>query len=208
MGDQAHWDDVYAARPDAALTWFEDRPDLSMRFVGPLLGPDSRIVDVGGGASRMVDALLASGVAQVVVLDLSEAALAVSRTRLGNRADAVTWVVADVTQWQPPLQFDIWHDRAVFHFLTDPEDRVAYVATMLAGLAPGGHALIATFAEDGPKRCSELPVARYSPDALAVELGHLSDGALCPVSSARHEHVTPKGNRQRFQYSLFRRRET
>ncbi|MCC5974323.1 MAG: class I SAM-dependent methyltransferase [Rubellimicrobium sp.] len=205
MSDQVHWDDVYGARPDAALTWFEDRPDLSMSMIGPLLGPDSRVVDIGGGASRLVDAVLAAGVAQICVLDLSGAALAVSRARLGDRSDQVTWIVADVTRWTPPTRFDVWHDRAVFHFLTEPADRAAYVATLLAALAPAGHALIATFAEDGPERCSGLPVVRYTPDALAAEVGHLSDGALAPVSWARHTHVTPKGNRQNFQYSLLRR---
>jgi len=197
-----HWDGVYGARAENALTWFEDAPEISidmMRHGG--LRPGARVVDVGGGASRLVDALLDEGIANPTVLDLSAEALKVSKDRLGARASDVDWVVADVTQWQPTTRFDIWHDRAVFHFLTEPKDRVAYVQTLTNALKPGGVASIGTFALDGPETCSNLPVQRYSPETLAEALGP----AFELVKSCAHIHLTPKGNTQSFSFCVFRR---
>jgi 2-polyprenyl-3-methyl-5-hydroxy-6-metoxy-1,4-benzoquinol methylase len=155
------------------------------------------IIDVGGGASRLVDALLDQGFRQVTVLDISPEALACTRERLGELAKHVNWTAADVTRWTPPGAFDIWHDRAVFHFLVGAEERRAYKDTLATALPPGGQAIIGTFASNGPERCSGLPVARYEPEALATELG----SAFRLVESTHEDHLTPRGKVQRFQFS-------
>lgn len=204
-GGQDHWDSVYGARTEDALTWFEATPSLSLELVQAHAAPGAAIVDIGAGASRLVDAALDAGLGPLTVLDLSAAALAVSRDRLGPRAADVTWVAADVTAWQPDRAYDLWHDRAVFHFLTRPADRAAYARTMVAALRPGGVAIVATFAEDGPEMCSNLPVVRYAPEALEAEFARHVPDRLAPMAARRHVHITPKGNRQSFQYSVFRR---
>mgnify|MGYP006275857077 FL=1 len=200
-----HWDAVYAARDETALTWFEAEPRLSLSLIAANARPGDAILDVGGGASRLVDALLASGLGPVTVLDLSADALARSRARLGDRAAEVTWIVGDVTEAGPPGRFAVWHDRAAFHFLTEPAARAAYVAALRAALRPGGVAIVSTFAEDGPETCSNLPVRRYAPEDLAAELGAHAPGLLVPVEARRHVHTTPRGARQSFQTSVFRR---
>lgn len=200
-----HWDRVYAARDEAALTWFEAVPDLSRDLIARHGLPGKGVIDVGGGASRLVDHLLDAGTGPVAVLDLSGAALKASRERLGPRADEVTWIAGDVTLFHPTRQWGVWHDRAVFHFLTDPVQRLAYGRAMMAAVIEGGVAVIATFDADGPETCSGLPVRRWSPEALAVEVARVSDGAFAPVEARRHVHITPKGNRQAFQTSVFRR---
>lgn len=206
MQDRAkHWDKVYGAHHEEALTWFEAEPALSRGLVTGHARPGDPVIDVGGGASRLVDALLAAGYGPLTVLDLSGAALRTSRERIGARAAEVTWLAADVTRWRPEAHHALWHDRAVFHFLADPEDRAAYLAAMDAALKPGGVAVIATFAEDGPETCSGLPVTRYSPHMLAAEIGRLMPGRFQPAESRRHIHVTPKGKRQSFQVSVFRK---
>jgi SAM-dependent methyltransferase len=201
-----HWNTVYEARDEEALTWFEGEPSLSLRLIERCARPDGRVIDVGGGASRLPDALLARGYGSLAVLDLSAVALDASRERLGPDADRVRWIEADVTRWSPDGPYALWHDRAAFHFLTDPSERRAYLETMVAALETGGHAILATFADDGPETCSGLPVLRYSPEALAMEIEALAPAALSHVESQRHMHVTPKGNEQRFQVSVFRRR--
>jgi ubiquinone/menaquinone biosynthesis C-methylase UbiE len=195
-----HWERVYVEKAEQEVSWFQEVPAISMRLVAATgVGPDARIVDVGGGASRLVDALLVDGYGRLTVLDLAAPALERARQRLGSRAASVSWVAADVTSWRPDGTFDVWHDRAVFHFLVRPEERAAYRSALLRALRAGGHAIVATFAADGPERCSGLPVARYDPDALAVELGP----ELRLVESLREEHRTPGGKVQRFQYSRF-----
>jgi SAM-dependent methyltransferase len=207
MSDRSrHWDKVYQARDDADLTWFEGLPELSYELVAAHSGPGDAIIDIGGGTSRLVDALLKDDYNKVTVLDVSEEALATSRERLGARAGQVTWIATDITTWRPAATYDLWHDRAVFHFLTQPSDRAAYIAAMDIALAGGGTAIIATFAEDGPETCSGLPVMRYSPDTLAETIDELAPGRFKTVLSRRHMHVTPKGNRQKFQVSVFRKR--
>ncbi|MGG7644564.1 class I SAM-dependent methyltransferase [Rhodovulum sp. YNF3179] len=205
MGDRQHWDRVYDARDETALTWFEAAPTLSHDLVRRHVRPGDAILDVGGGASRLVDALLEDGLGPITVLDLSPGALAASRARLGPRAGSVTWIAADITGWTPPRRYALWHDRAVFHFLTAPSDRAAYVATMAAALTPGGTAIIATFAPDGPETCSGLPVCRYSPETLAAEIDTHAPGRFVPLGAARHLHRTPEGATQAFQVSWFRR---
>ncbi|MFO7854690.1 MAG: class I SAM-dependent methyltransferase [Paracoccaceae bacterium] len=204
-GGQEHWDDVYGARSEDALTWFEATPAGSLALVGDHLQPGEPFIDIGAGASRLVDALLEEGFGPLTVLDLSAAALAVSRQRLGPRADDVAWIEADITRWKPDREYAVWHDRAVFHFLTGAEARAGYARALSDALRPGGIAIIATFADDGPEMCSGLPVVRYAPEELAQELDRLLPDRFETLGARRHVHVTPKGNRQSFQYSVFRK---
>jgi 2-polyprenyl-3-methyl-5-hydroxy-6-metoxy-1,4-benzoquinol methylase len=200
---QAHWQNVYTTRGEREVSWFQERPDLSLELIRAAgATPRSSVVDVGGGASRLVDALLADGFDRVTVLDVSEAALATVKRRLGSAADKVTWIVSDITTWEPAERYDLWHDRAVLHFLTDASDRAAYVARLTKALRPGGHAIIGTFALDGPERCSGLPVVRYD----AAKLTDLLGPEFALVETRAHAHPTPMGSVQRFQFSLFRRR--
>ena len=160
------------------------------------------IIDVGGGASTLVDDLLANHYSAVTVLDLSAAALAEAQTRLGEVASRVQWLVGDITQIALPVHaFDVWHDRAVFHFLTRPEDRQAYVDTVLRAVKPGGHVIVATFAEDGPLECSGLPVMRYGPTELHAQFG----APFALVKHEREEHHTPFGTVQKFVYCYCRK---
>lgn len=204
-GGQKHWDGVYGARSEDELTWFEATPALSLELVREHLQPGEPFIDIGAGASRLVDVLLEEGFGPLSVLDLSGAALAVSRQRLGARGDDVAWIEADITMWEPDRPYAIWHDRAVFHFLTEAEDRAGYARALSGALRAGGIAIIATFADDGPEMCSGLPVVRYAPEALAQELDRLLPGQFDMVEARRHLHITPKGNRQSFQYSVFRK---
>jgi SAM-dependent methyltransferase len=197
-----HWEGVYRTKGEREVSWFQETPSLSlelMRSVGATR--HSAIVDIGGGASRLVDALVEGGYEGLTVLDLSESALAAAKARLGPAAAGVTWIVADVVGWKPRQRYGIWHDRAAFHFLTDAADRTAYVACLREALPPGGHAIIATFALDGPERCSGLPVVRYDAASLGTALG----AAFSLVETRRHDHHTPMGSTQRFQFSVFRR---
>jgi trans-aconitate methyltransferase len=157
------------------------------------------VIDIGGGASRLADALLELGYSHITVLDIAAAALEKSQARLGPKAAQIAWLVADITQWQPPQTYALWHDRAVFHFLTEAADRAVYKRALLAGTQAGSHVVIASFAPDGPERCSGLPVRRYSPQSLQAELG--ADFRL--ENSRQDEHRTPGGNIQRFQFSRF-----
>jgi trans-aconitate methyltransferase len=201
-GPREHWQNVYTTRRETEVSWFQESPSLSLdliRSVGAL--GQAAIIDIGGGASRLVDALLDQGCRDVTVLDVSEAALAATRIRLGERAAGVHWIAADVTRWDPPRQYDLWHDRAAFHFLTDANDRAAYIERLGRALRSGGHAIIATFAPDGPERCSGLPIVRYDAAMLGATLGN----RFALVESRREDHLTPTGTTQRFQYSVFRR---
>jgi len=197
---RAHWDAIYATKAPDEVSWYQARPETSLGLIARTgKGPQASIVDVGGGASRLADLLLDAGYQRLTVLDLSPVALERARARLGRRASLVTWAVEDVTAWAPVGQFDVWHDRAVFHFLVGPEHRRAYLAAMAAALRREGQAILGTFAADGPERCSGLPVARYEPESLAAELGPW----LRLVESLHEEHLTPAGKVQRFQFSRF-----
>jgi 2-polyprenyl-3-methyl-5-hydroxy-6-metoxy-1,4-benzoquinol methylase len=202
MSRQQHWENVYVTKGETEVSWFQETPSLSLQLM-TLAGatPRSDVIDIGGGASRFVDALVEMGFQSVTVLDLSEAAIAVVKARLGSRANKVKWVVADVTTWEPQQFYDLWHDRATFHFLTEERDRTAYVAHLSKAVKPGGHAIIATFAPDGPERCSGLPVVRYDAESLGYVLGD----AFELIETRRQQHMTPSGSEQRFQFSLFRR---
>ena len=200
---QAHWDKVYNTKRENELSWFQENPAPSLDLIAKAAATSaSSVIDVGGGASRLVDALVERGFRDVTVLDLSDAALMAAKARLLSRAEQVQWVVADVMEWEPQrFAYDIWHDRAAFHFLTEECDRVAYVARLTKGVKPGGHAIIATFAPDGPERCTGLPVQRYDAESLRGVVGD----AFELIETLRHEHRTPWGSDQHFQFSLFRR---
>lgn len=202
MDRSDHWDSVYARRTENELSWYQARPETSLQLIATLgIGRDDAIIDVGGGAASLVDCLLEGGFHRLTVLDISAGAIAAVKARLGVRAGQVHWIVGDVTQTALPGPYRLWHDRAVFHFLTDARERAVYVATLTAAVLAGGYAIIATFADDGPTQCSNLPVCRYSPEQLAAELGK-----GCELVAARREtHVTPAQGRQNFIYCCFRR---
>ena len=203
---RAHWENVYTTKAENEVSWFQQNPAPSLELI-VLAGAvsNSAIIDIGGGASRLVDNLIEQEFQDVTVLDLSGAALAAAKSRLesrlGARAERVHWIVADATTFEPVKSYDIWHDRAAFHFLTDEKDRAAYIERLGRGLKAGGHAIIATFALDGPEKCSGLPVARYDSASLGRTLGT----AFKLVHTQRHEHATPWDSRQIFQFSVFRR---
>jgi 2-polyprenyl-3-methyl-5-hydroxy-6-metoxy-1,4-benzoquinol methylase len=199
---QAHWQNVYATKAEREVSWFQENPTPSLNLIAATgIGSDANIIDVGGGASRLVDSLLEKGFSRVTVLDLSANALDEAKKRLGSRADGIDWIAADVTTWEPSNTYDLWHDRAAFHFLTEVVDRDAYVVRLKRAVRAGGNVIIATFAPDGPERCSGLPIVRYDPEAVASALGPEFE----LIDSRRHGHVTPGGNMQRFQFSRFLR---
>lgn len=199
---QAHWDAIYAGRSDEDLSWYQADPAASVALVERFArGRHEAIVDVGGGTSRLVDRLLEAGYRDLSVLDVSRTATDRAKRRLGEAARSVRWIVGDVTALDEIGMIGLWHDRAVFHFLTEPSDRLAYVHLMERSVVPGGHSVIATFAPDGPDSCSGLPVRRYDARSLAEELGE----GFEPVTNRREEHVTPAGMSQPFTYAVFRR---
>jgi ubiquinone/menaquinone biosynthesis C-methylase UbiE len=203
MQPRAHWSAIYRAKSPTEVSWYEPAPTVSLEYIRSVgLKRDAGIVDVGGGASLLVDHLLGEGFERITVVDIAEEALARARERLGARAATVCWLKADVRRLRLREPADLWHDRAVFHFLTEPADRQSYLGALKRGLRPGGHLVMATFAADGPTMCSGLPVARYDAEALARTLGKEFELRRSSV----HEHLTPSGGSQRFQYGLFRRR--
>lgn len=199
---KAHWENVYASKSENEVSWFQENPAPSLALIAEIgAAPNSAIIDIGGGASRLVDHLIDQGFIDVTVLDLSAAALNAAKARLGERASRARWLAADATVWEPSRAYDIWHDRAAFHFLTEERDRAGYIARLKPGLKIGGHAIIATFALDGPEKCSGLPVMRYDAARLAETLG----AGFKLLQSQRNEHATPWGSHQRFQFSVFER---
>jgi trans-aconitate methyltransferase len=202
MTPQDYWNAIYEIKGDHDVSWSEALPAVSLQLIESAgITPETCVVDVGGGRSRLVDALLAKGLDCLAVLDVSGEALSHTRSRIGTASQQVKWIEADVTAAWTLKPMDIWHDRAVFHFLTAPEHRAGYLGHLRATLKAGGSAIIATFAPDGPDRCSGLPVVRYSPESLAAELG--PDYSL--QEAQLHRHLTPWGVAQSFQYSRFRR---
>jgi trans-aconitate methyltransferase len=198
-----HWEAVYTTKGETEVSWFQDNPAPSLELIEQLQPPkDAAIIDIGGGASRLADGLLDRGFRRIAVLDISSAALDLAALRLGRRASQVQWIVEDITEWQPSQRFDIWHDRAAFHFLVDPADREAYIARLKQALVPGGHAIIATFAADGPEICNGLPVHRTDAAELARELG----AEFTLLNFRQHDHATPWNASQRFQFSVLQRR--
>jgi trans-aconitate methyltransferase len=199
---QDHWQRTYEARTEQEVSWHQVSPEPSLTLVAAAASSlASPIIDIGAGSSHLVDHLVQRGYRKIAVLDLSSAALARAKARLGAQADAIDWIVADITTWTPTGRYEVWHDRATFHFMVAEAHRSAYLACLRAALVPGGCAIIATFAPDGPEKCSGLPVMRYNSESLAATLGR--DFTL--VGSERHLHRTPWGAVQPFQFSVLRR---
>lgn len=197
-----HWNEVYAKKSPESLTWFQPRPETSLTLIRNAgLAREARLIDVGGGTSPFTAFLLEEGFQHLSVLDVSDRALELAKARLGSRASGINWYEADLIHFEPPHRWDFWHDRAVFHFLTEEEDRRAYCRVMDNSVEPGGHVVIATFALDGPTRCSGLEVVRYSPESLHSEMG----GEYELRGSIEEAHRTPTGSTQNFVYSLFQR---
>lgn len=203
MDSKEHWQKVYTTKPVTEVSWFQEHAQLSLKLIQEASNSTSlSIIDVGGGASTLVDDLLEHGYQRVTVLDLSAAALATAKTRLGDKADGVHWVEANVLVIDfPKKAFDVWHDRAVFHFLTTKDERQAYVRQVLRAVKPGGIVIIATFAEDGPTQCSGLPVMRYSAKQLHSEFGP----SFQLLGHQKESHYTPGGTEQRFVYCVFKK---
>jgi SAM-dependent methyltransferase len=193
MSDEGagHWNTVFASRDLHTVSWFEEMPTHSVELLRPQPGS---VIDIGAGASRLPDALLADGRDDITVLDISHEALAVTRERLGSAEGRVGYIVSDVLSWEPARTYDAWHDRAVFHFLTAPADQTAYVGLAARALTPGGLLVLATFGPDGPTSCSGLPTARHSADDLAA--------LFAPTFTLTHAetrmHRTPAGAEQQF----------
>lgn len=197
----AHWQDVYTKKADSEVSWYEESPALSLDLLEEAgMAQRMSVIDVGGGASRLVDSLVERYDGDVTVLDLSQAALDIACKRLPEGA-RVHWVAGDVTCWNPDRMHDFWHDRAAFHFLTAPEDQSAYVDVLRRALKSGGVAVIGTFTPDGPEKCSGLPVARHDAETMKAVLG--KDFTL--MAQRRHVHVTPWGSSQNFQFCTYRR---
>jgi len=203
MGGKDHWQSVYSEKASDKVSWYRPHLDRSLEFIRSCgMKPESRIVDVGGGASTLVDDLLTDGFQNLAVIDIAEAALEVAKSRLRERAAMVDWIVGDVTtDLLPDCSTDMWHDRAVFHFLTDEAARSAYLAQVMRSVKPGGHVLVATFALDGPEKCSGLPVARYDAEGIHSVFGDSFD----KVGEAAEMHDTPWGGVQSFVYCFCRR---
>ena len=200
---KGHWEDVYATHPGQELSWFEPVPAMSLEMIRKsAYDKHDSIVDVGGGNSRLVDCLLAEGYGSIAVLDVSSRALSATQARLGDKAAEVEWIESDVLAWKCLSPFDIWHDRAAYHFLTDAQDRAAYVSLASNAVRCGGTLIVATFGLEGPRSCSGLPVYRAGSEMIAADFAPW----FALVESLPYEHVTPSGNIQRFQVSCLRRK--
>ena len=202
MDAKTHWEHVYATKSANQVSWYRPHLDVSLDLVTKAVADrDARIVDVGGGEATLVDDLLAVGYRHVDVLDLSEKALQVAKDRLGEAAASVGWLRGDVTTYAFEVNhYDLWHDRAVFHFLTEPTQRQAYVQQVMRAVKPGGHVIVATFGPEGPKQCSGLDVVRYDADSLHDQFGPRFE----LVEHQVEEHMTPNGTRQQFIYCMCR----
>ncbi|TMO83525.1 class I SAM-dependent methyltransferase [Pseudoalteromonas spongiae] len=201
MHKKSHWETVYTTKDSSDVSWFQPHAVTSLEFINRLnCEKSAAIIDVGGGASTLVDDLLLNRHTNLSVLDLSGAALATTKKRIGENSANVEWIEADITEVTlPKQQFDVWHDRAVFHFLTTPEERSAYIKNVMHALKPHGHIIIATFAEDGPEKCSGLPIVRYSAESLHAEFGE-----HFVLKEQLHEtHKTPFGTTQEFVFCHF-----
>ncbi len=198
-----HWQQVYRERQADEVSWYQAHPSISLRLIEATgVGADAPVIDIGGGASRLVDCLRERGFGDLTVLDVAASALEVARGRLGAMADEVTWIEADATRFTPTRRYRLWHDRAVFHFLVDDADRAGYLAALRSGLEPGGALVLGTFATGGVRRCSGLPVRQYDAPALCAELGDEFE----LLDATRQVHRTPDDVEQPFAWFRLRRR--
>ena len=199
---KTHWEQVYSAKQSTEVSWYQQHPERSLELIRATdVDFSAGIIDIGGGASTLVDCMLAAGYRDITVLDIAHAAIEQAKLRLDDAADKVKWIEQDVTTFDTQTLFDVWHDRAVFHFLTDPLDRSSYVHVMTRLLKPGAYAILATFALDGPEKCSGLEVVRYNADTLSAVLGD----SFQLVDSCTESHVTPNAATQSFIYCLFKK---
>ena len=203
MDKKNHWDDIYDKKSFSELTWFQPEPKISLDLICKLdLPKDSSIVDIGGGASTLVDRLIEKGFKDIAVLDLSKKALKQSQERIGKIALDISWCVGDITEFKFNKKFDLWHDRAVFHFLTEDSDQKKYISNLEASLKTGSYFIISTFAEDGPLKCSGLEIVRYSKEDLIEKFAaHFS----C-VNFLKETHISPTAMEQKFNYWVFRKK--
>jgi len=199
---QDHWEGVYRSKGPDAVSWYRPHLEMSLEMIRRVAKDNAAILDVGGGESTLVDDLVAAGYRNISVLDISTTALEVTKKRLGDAAEGVRWIAGDVTAALsvPQHSVDLWHDRAVFHFLTEAEGRAAYVRNMRRCVRPGGHVIIGTFGSEGPSRCSGLPVVRYDSTLMQRELGR----GFSLVETSEEMHITPAGATRQFVYSCFR----
>lgn len=202
MSTKAHWDDVYQTRAVDEVSWYRPHLDVSLELIeGAAADRGSAIIDVGGGEATLVDDLVARGYGDVTVLDISQAAIEVAKARLGESAARVQWITGDITDVAlEPARYDLWHDRAVFHFLTKAEDRAAYVRQVARSVKPGGHVIVATFGPEGPEKCSGMDVVRYDAGSLHGEFG----AKFRLLDSVTELHETPWGTPQQFMYCFCR----
>jgi 2-polyprenyl-3-methyl-5-hydroxy-6-metoxy-1,4-benzoquinol methylase len=199
---KSHWENIYTAKTPAEVSWYQLEPTVSLVLIASTgISHAGKIIDVGGGASVLVDKLLDQGFGDLTVLDISLKALDYAKKRLGNRARAVKWIESDITEFESSEKYDLWHDRAVFHFLTDEEDRRKYVQNLKKAVNAGGHVIIAAFSIDGPLKCSGLDVERYSPEKMNNTLGNSFE----LIKSVDEKHLTPGGKEQKFTYCYFRK---
>jgi len=199
---QQHWDEVHATKPADSVSWYQAAPEPSLGALKEAdVTPSASLIDIGAGASLLVDTLLDRGWSDLSVLDIAASALDIVKGRLGNKISRVQWIVADITAWRPDQTYDVWHDRAVFHFLTRPEQRRSYRRALEAGTENGSLVVLATFAPDGPERCSGLPICRYDEAGIVDELGP----AFALVRHWQELHETPGGAKQSFQWCVLRR---
>lgn len=199
---QAHWEHVYSEKKSTEVSWFQQQPQQSLELINATgVDKSARIIDVGGGASTLVDFLLDEGYQDISVLDIAQAAIEQAKSRIGERSKKVEWLKHDVTGFSTDEPFDIWHDRAVLHFLTDERDRKKYVRSLVGALKAGGYAIIATFNLDGPDKCSGLNIVRYSPETMSALLGE----TFQLIETVTEEHETPRGSSQSFVYCRFKK---
>lgn len=195
-----HWEKIYQTKEDQDVSWYQENPETSLLFFRQFaIPPNAKIIDIGGGNSRLAEHLLQAGYTNLTVLDISETSLNKTKEKLGSLADQVKWIVTDITTFQPEEQYDVWHDRAVFHFLTASEDIVAYKKLATKAIISGGHLMMATFSDKGPDKCSGLAVSKYSTDTLSA----LFEPAFSKKKCLNINHQTPFGTVQNFTYCCF-----
>lgn len=196
-----HWENVYQTKSSVEVSWYEPDPKQSLELILQVTGePRGRVLDVGGGQSFLVDKLLDAGFSHVAVLDISQTAIEATKVRLAERASQVEWIVADITHRDSLGEFDVWHDRAVFHFITAPDDRKRYVELLKRSLPIGGHFVVGTFAKGGPEKCSGLAIRQYDAATMQAELGP----AFEPVECSEYLHTTPTGKPQQFFFGVYK----
>ena len=195
-----HWEHIYSDKNSTEVSWYQQHPEISLELIKSTgVEKSARIIDIGGGASTLVDYLLSTGYENISVLDISRSAIEQAKQRLGEHESRIQWLEKDITAFVAQQKFDLWHDRAVFHFLTDAEDRLSYVKTISSSLCSGSHAIIATFNIDGPKKCSGLEIVRYSTESLSAVFSE----NFQLVDTRTEEHRTPGGATQSFVYCRF-----